>query len=286
MSLPRSGEDSSTDRRLSRRAVLGSTALAGATAAATSLIIQPQARAQVGAPLDWADPVLGHGAVTDGSADASAAINAAIADVRGAGGPDSGGVVHLQRGVFLIAQTVVLAAGVTLAGAGSGTVLRAAPGLLGPVVRVPTGSEQVVLSDLRIDAAQQTDPAGVGILIDAGGAGTRGAGPDTFVLVDRVTITGPPAAGIIVGQDTREARSHGEVPRLATGWFLLQARSWYIDGKSVGIGEAHSEQSHFLSQVLDLVRQGRDANRVMKAEQSQIEDAKEEQGGSGNHSTH
>ena len=193
-------------RRLSRRSILGSTALAGATAAATSFAIQPQAKAQVGAPLDWIDPVLSHGAVNDGSVDASAPINAAIAAAQGLGGPDSGGMVHLQRGVFLIAQTLDVGPGITLAGAGSGTVLRAAPALVGPVVRIPAGSEHAVLADVRIDASLQEDPAGVGVLVDAGASGSRGAGPDTFVLVERVTITGTPASGVVVGQDTREAR--------------------------------------------------------------------------------
>lgn len=141
---------------------------------------------------DWLN-VKAHGAVGNGVADDTAAINAALAAV-----PANGGTVYFPAGSYLI--TASLSASVTgtrMVGAGWGSQILYDGNVVSPAIKASAASKRVFIQDLRIS---QTNASHLGTAIDA----------SNFVnsTIERVMIDAgggsgvAPLVGILLGANT------------------------------------------------------------------------------------
>lgn len=128
--------------------------------------------------------------VNDPESDAAARIN----DAFNRGSLSGGCSVFLPAGTYWCRQSIVVPSGCTLQGSGPGTVLRAAPGLAGPVVTNASGAGQVQAVDLVVNGSGGTGP---GVLL----SGTSGA------ELRAVTATGCGTHGIALVNAVRSLLS-------------------------------------------------------------------------------
>lgn len=125
------------------------------------------------------------GAVGNGVADDSAAINAAISYVNSIGG----GTVYLPRGVYVVSGLLVRS-NVRLLGDGAGTILRAPAGM---------GANTTMLTNQNFSSYTDVNIALENLVFDGNGAGKGGGSQSRFAsLVTMTRVTGVSLVGVTV----------------------------------------------------------------------------------------
>lgn len=172
---------------------------------------RPGTTAPAGSPPGgWRDATRDHGAAGTGEGDDRGSLQDAI-DAAGAEGtgPLRGGTVHLGPGVYPIGGSLFLRTGVTLQGAGPGTVIRLLPGVDEPALVVETDLDgtpvaNAAIRDLTLDGATDQQSKGRhGIAFRGNNRGSRTpyTGSDSFHLVTDVLVAFFGGHGIALAVD-------------------------------------------------------------------------------------
>ncbi|MGI8938884.1 MAG: glycosyl hydrolase family 28-related protein [Iamia sp.] len=206
-----------------RRAFLaGGAGLAGAGVAAAGLAYlwrddgdaastPPVATAPAGMPPGgWRDATRDHGAAGTGEGDDAPALQAAIdaAAAEGAGRL-RGGIVHVGPGIYPLGASLQMRTGVTLQGAGPGTVLQLRSGVDAPAIVAeadPDGSPvaYVAIRSLTLDGStgsQTNGRHGIAISSNNSGSQTPYTGSDSFPVIADVLVAYFGGHGIALGID-------------------------------------------------------------------------------------
>lgn len=177
----------------------------------TATLPRPGSTAPAGSPPGgWRDATRDHGAQGTGEGDDRGSLQDAIdaAAAEGAG-VLRGGTVHLGPGVFPVSGSLYLRTGVTLRGAGPGTVIRLLPGADEPAIVVEanadgTAAANVAIRDLTLDGAtgsQSKGRHGIAFRGNNRGSQTPYTGSDAFHLVTDVLVAYFGGHGIAIGVD-------------------------------------------------------------------------------------
>lgn len=189
-----------------------------------------------GAGRDDVRHITDFGAVGDGAADDTAALQAAIDDL-----PADGGVVRVAPGTYQLG-TVRLRTGTRLVGAGRASVLRALPDT--PAILMFQEGEQrgIALSDLVLDGAHADDRTEPGI-----GLFLRAPARVVDLTVQRVWFRNHAADAILVGGAPGEGHANllfRDVDIRATGLTHGCGFNIFLDINSVGVVVIAEDTAH------------------------------------------
>ncbi len=183
----------------------------GADRPASTTLPRPGATAPAGTPPGgWRDATRDHGAQGTGEGDDRGSLQDAIDAAAAEGtGPLRGGTVHLGPGVYPISGSLFLRTGVTLRGAGPGTVIRLLGGVDEPALVVEadadgTPTANTAIRDLTLNGATNTQTKGRhGIAFRGNNRGGRTphTGSDSFHLVADVLVAFFGGHGIALAVD-------------------------------------------------------------------------------------
>jgi len=197
-----------SETSMGRRKALRMTAMGATGAALATIAVDP---AVAGAAVGTSIPA---GGTSNNQPAIQSAINAAAAN------STDGGIVRLEEGNHRILSPLVLAEGVTLVGAGTGTRLEAGA-TMDFMIELPSASHTASVRSLRLAGRQRAG----GIRILTAGTGAF-SGEDSYALIENVFIADTNNHGIQVANDdnsrsdTREVRLHNVTvlrPRAGNG---------------------------------------------------------------------
>ena len=171
-------------------------------------------------PGGWRDATRDHGAQGTGEGDDRGSLQDAIDAAAAEGvGALRGGTVHVGPGVYPITGSLFLRTGVTLRGAGPGTVIKLLPGVDEPALVVETNVDgtpvaNAAIRDLTLDGATGQQTAGrhgIALRGNNRGSQTPFTGSDSFHLIADVLVAYFGGHGIGIAVDPPDGGTPAEV---------------------------------------------------------------------------
>jgi hypothetical protein len=190
----------------------------GARSSAT--LPRPGTTAPAGSPPGgWRDATRDHGARGAGDGDDRGSLQDAIDAAAAEGvGPLRGGTVHVGAGVYPISGSLFLRTGVTLRGAGPGTVIKLLPGVDEPALVVETNLDgtpaaNTAIRELTLDGSGEQSAGRHGIALRGNNRGgqTPYTGSDSFHLIADVLVAYFGGHGIAIAVDPPDGGAAAEV---------------------------------------------------------------------------
>ncbi len=186
-------------------------AATAATTSTTTTTPRPGTTAPAGTPPGgWRDVTRDHGARGTGEGDDRGAIQDAIdaSAAEGAGGV-RGGVVHLGPGLYPLGGSLLMRTGVTLQGAGPGTILQLQSGVDVSAIVMETDADgspvaYATIRSLTLDGAtgsQSKGRHGIAIRSNNSGSQTPYTGSDSFPVISDVLVAYFGGHGVALGLD-------------------------------------------------------------------------------------